>query len=110
MKVHVFLNEGPDHFFGYNSLTADLKLALVDEADPDNAPVTVEDDVWILDTYFEWLNADPELVVAAEIWRREGHRSLSVGDVIVLDGERAYACAPLGWDRLEDGAVRVVEL
>ena len=29
------------------------------------------------------------------------NRSLSVGDVITLNGDRSYLCAPLGWQKLQ---------
>ena len=28
------------------------------------------------------------------------HRSLSVGDVVTLNNDRSYLCAPLGWQRI----------
>lgn len=38
-------------------------------------------------------------------YRKAGNRSLSVGDVVVLDG-RAYACARFGWDTIELSGTR----
>lgn len=31
-----------------------------------------------------------------------GHRSMSSGDIVVIDGQH-YLCAPIGWKELEDG-------
>jgi len=52
-----------------------------------------------LETVFEQLNIpDPDQPWAIA-YRQAGHRSLSVGDVVVI-GETAWACAPSGWDLL----------
>lgn len=52
-----------------------------------------------LETVFEQLNIDDPDQPWAIAYREAGHRSLSVGDVVVI-GETAWACAPRGWDLL----------
>lgn len=50
-----------------------------------------------LETVFEQLNIDDPTTEWALKYRLAGHRSLSVGDVVVI-GETAWACANSGWD------------
>jgi hypothetical protein len=52
-----------------------------------------------LETVFEQLNIDDPDQPWALKYRLAGHRSLSVGDVVVI-GETAWACAPSGWELL----------
>ncbi|WP_309117053.1 hypothetical protein [Saccharothrix sp.] len=40
-------------------------------------------------------------------YRRRGNRSLSIGDVVIVDG-RAYACQPRGWLRIPKPAQTLV--
>jgi hypothetical protein len=52
--------------------------------------------VSLLDLVFEQLNVDDPDAAWAVDYRNRGHRSLSVGDVVVV-GEQAWACEPAGW-------------
>ncbi len=59
------------------------------------------DDHAILEHAFERFNiGDPATDEIVGLYRDAGHRSLSVGDVVVIDG-RAYTCASCGWDRID---------
>ena len=95
MRVNVYLNEGPNHFFGFDPETACLNLSLA--FDMENA-----NHYSILNLVYEQLNVGGEIVPATE-WTKQYRanrcRSLSMGDVVVV-GETAYACADVGWDRI----------
>ncbi|UVK59879.1 hypothetical protein SEA_ALEEMILY_139 [Gordonia phage Aleemily] len=52
----------------------------------------------------EFLTTDEGLLAVA--YRERGLRSLSVGDVVVV-GETAWACEPLGWKRVHLTAEQV---
>lgn len=90
----VYLNEGPGHFDGFHAEPAELyaagSFALTLPDRPHQDDVTAA-----LNTVFRELNMDPTTEWAQQ-YRRAGHRSLSVGDVIVI-GETAWACASFGW-------------
>jgi hypothetical protein len=64
-----------------------------DESDGDAA------DLAVCNEAFEWFNVGENDV--ATRYRAAGNRSLSVGDVVVIDG-RAYGCGRVGWDTLTD--------
>ncbi len=49
-----------------------------------------------LELVFEQLNIDHPQHPWAQHYRLAGHRSLCVGDIVVL-AETAWACAPVGW-------------
>ena len=61
----------------------------------------------ILESAFKLFNApedflDPEEVKIAKRYRRQGLRSLSVGDVVELDKIK-YLCESVGWRKLKRG-------
>ena len=63
-------------------------------------------DSQILDRAFEMFNAPPEFlrdkdVIIANLYRDEHLRSLSVGDVVEIDGVR-HQCLGIGWDLEEN--------
>ena len=95
----VYLNEGAHQFHGFGVL-APAKLAaaagftLTVSGQPSTEQVKA-----CLETVFEQLNIDDPDQPWALKYRLAGHRSLSVGDVVVI-GETAWACAPSGWDLL----------
>lgn len=57
-------------------------------------------DTVICDRAFEWFNVGELTNPVVAEYRRAGNRSLSVGDVVVVD-DRAYTCASFGWERIE---------
>ena len=64
----------------------------------------------ILDIAFKLFNApedflDPEEAKIAKRYRRQGLRSLSVGDVVELDNIK-YLCESVGWRKLKRGELR----
>ena len=64
----------------------------------------------ILDRAFKLFNApeeflDPEEVEIAKRYRRQGLRSLSVGDIVEVDNIR-YMCEGVGWRGLKRGDER----
>lgn len=95
----VYLNQGDLQTLGFGEL-APAKLAaaagftLTLTGHPSTEHVTTA-----LETVFEQLNIDDPDQPWAINYRRSGHRSLSVGDVVAI-GETAWACAPSGWDLL----------
>lgn len=100
--VKVYLNEGPDHIFGFRHEFANSPaLQLAAEFDLTAVHITSREDVRaVLATVFEQLNIGGDLVAATEwtaAYRSAGHRSLSVGDVVVL-GESAFAVAEFGFE------------
>jgi hypothetical protein len=97
----VYLNEGDDHFFGFNTYAntyaparlhqaAHFDLEILDQA-PADAVVP-----GALEIVFEQLNIPRPQHSWALRYRLAGHLSLSVGDVVVL-GETAWACDSVGW-------------
>ena len=61
----------------------------------------------VLDRAFKLFNApedflNPEEVKIAKRYRRQGLRSLSVGDVVEVDNVK-YLCEGVGWRKLERG-------
>jgi hypothetical protein len=55
------------------------------------------DDLTICDVAFSRFNVGDDEI--ANMYRNHGHRSLSVGDVITIDGN-AYTVAPLGFEQV----------
>lgn len=98
----VFLNTHPDNFRGFKPEHADFLKQVVCvkyNAEPRE----------LLRMLFEELNVggtelELALALAHRYFAQVGNRSLSVGDVIDLDGT-AYACASVGWTELEPGVV-----
>jgi hypothetical protein len=59
-------------------------------------------DAQICEEAFKMFNVgDPVRNITVRRYRNARNRSLSVGDVVVIDG-RAYACARFGWDRIDN--------
>lgn len=59
-------------------------------------------DLAICNAAFEDFNVgDPSANETVYRYRSAGNRSLSVGDVVMVDG-RAYGCGRFGWDLLPD--------
>jgi hypothetical protein len=91
-KVHVFhntsdyasfgLNEGPNPHHG---------LVWVFEYDTPEAG-----DPAVLNSAFEVFNIGEDELAAS--YRARRLRSLSVGDVLVIDAARAYSCEKVGWE------------
>lgn len=95
--VRVYLNEGrdPRHLvFGYEEATAVLRLAAEFDVSVVGSPRHA------LEVVFAELNVDEPFEPWAVEYRRNRNRSLSVGDVVEVDGER-FACAGIGWTELE---------
>lgn len=60
------------------------------------------DDMVHCERAFENFNVgDPHDNAVVRQYRDAGHRSLSMGDVVVIDG-RAYTCAAVGWTLVEN--------
>lgn len=102
MKAYVYLNNAEHSFFGWKPEHAgSLELGGV---------LTLGDrDDWnALEDVFQVCNgADPQ---SEALWYIHGNRSLSVGDVVLLerDGrQQAWSCDSTGWTALPDGVVRV---
>lgn len=87
-KVTVLLNASPGSFFGYEP-GMELHEAISYETGAREP----------LDDAFEMFNiGNGDL---AREYRAGRNRSLSVGDVVVVDGV-AHACASFGWDELPE--------
>lgn len=96
LRTTVYLNEAPGSFFGFDTERAILNMAAsfdLDIADHLTVPAAVEA---ARETVFEQLNIDEPDHTWAQYYRLAGHRSLSVGDVVVI-GETAWVVAPIGW-------------
>src|SRR5271156_479646 len=91
----VYLNNPPQFLgfgrFGPAKLYAAAGFTLTPAGQPSADQVKVA-----LETVFDQLNIDDPDQPWAISFRQAGHRSLSVGDVVVI-GETAWACAPSGW-------------
>ena len=102
----VYLNDGDAHFFGFNSYApaklrpaAHFDLEILDYLPAQHvAPGALE-------IVFEQLNIPTPQYNWAIEYRRSGHRSLSVGDVVAL-GETAWACASVGWTPISADELR----
>lgn len=62
----------------------------------DDAPDA--EDLIVCERAFRWFNEGDNPIVRK--YRAAGNRSLSVGDVVVVEG-RAYGVGSFGWDRIE---------
>jgi hypothetical protein len=97
LAATVYLNHGPDNFFGFNA-TAQLRqaaqfdLTLADHLRGQHLADAA------LELIFEQLNIDIPEHDWAIAYREAGHRSFSIGDVAVV-GETAFACDS-GWTRI----------
>lgn len=112
MRAVVYLNEGPGRFINFAASMAQLRLAAVFEltADAPHANLAAKAELagerhgvdGILSYIFEQLNVGGDMVPATDwtkAYRANQHRSLSVGDVVVL-GETAWAVASLGFTKI----------
>jgi hypothetical protein len=128
MKVQVFHNDARDSMWkGFDRKLAALLLVAEFDLDVEIAPYapsggrrTLEEVQAELDAYdaqftkvlsgiFEQLNIGGDMIPATEYtqaYRAAGNRSLSVGDVIVLDDSRVYSVARFGWEKELNAAVR----
>jgi hypothetical protein len=64
----------------------------------DDAPDA--EDMVVCERAFRWFNVEDNNPIVRK-YRAAGNRSLSVGDVVVIEG-RAYGCGRFGWDAIED--------
>ncbi|MBV8350253.1 MAG: hypothetical protein JOZ49_22895 [Mycolicibacterium sp.] len=99
LAVTVYLNHGPDRFFGFSRDDAQLRQAA-------QFDLTLADHLsghhladGALEVIFEQLNIDVPEHPWAIAYRQAGHRSFSVGDVAVV-AETAFACGMVGWTRI----------
>ena len=99
--VTVYLNDRTDFFTGFDATTAQLREATRFQV---NAPSTSVELNHVLSSVFEQLNIDAPTTSWARSYREQRHRSLSVGDVVVV-GETAWAVARLGWDEIAGDAL-----
>ena len=65
----------------------------------------------ILDRAFKLFNApeeflDPEELKITKVYRRQGLRSLSVGDIVEVDNIK-YLCESVGWRKLKRGDLAI---
>lgn len=96
--VQVWLNQSDGWNF-WNGYTPGDKMLLAAEYYADASMLPNHDESQpnaILNQAFRELNIDDPTTEWAQQYREDRHRSLSVGDVVVV-GESAYACARMGW-------------
>ena len=126
MKITVYLNESDDSFRGFDFKTARLRQAIEFDLDavlpdgmPADPPFTVESFnaaqaakdkaiYAVLDGIFTQLNVGGDIYPAEDYtveYRAAGNRSLSVGDVVALDGV-PYAVGRFGWDKAMFAALK----
>ncbi|GAB4667208.1 hypothetical protein MAHJHV30_48360 [Mycobacterium avium subsp. hominissuis] len=102
----VYLNDGEHQFLGFNThaparlyQAVQFDLEIIDYAPADTVVPGA------LEIVFEQLNiARPQHPWVLR-YRLAGHRSLSVGDVVVL-GETAWACNSVGWTPISADELR----
>ena len=94
----VYLNEASASFLGFNRAAparlraaATFNLPIPTDTRPQQTAISAA-----LEHIFDELNCEPTTTWATG-WRHAGHRSLSVGDVVVI-GETAWAVASVGWN------------
>jgi hypothetical protein len=95
----VYLNEGAHQFHGFGQLAPAKLAAAAGFTLTVAGPPSTEQVKACLELVFEQLNIDDPDQPWALKYRLARHRSLSVGDVVVI-GETAWACASSGWDLL----------
>lgn len=99
MKIKVYLNDPADRFarfMEFDPASARLRLAAEFTLDVQVTPMCV------LGLIYEQLNVGGDMVEATEwtkVYRANGNRSLSVGDVVVL-GETAWSVDSLGFSTI----------
>jgi hypothetical protein len=99
LHTTVYLNHPAGRWFGFNPASAVLRCAAtfdLELADHLRGPALVEA---ARDVVFEQLNIEEPEQIWALSYRLAGHRSLSVGDVVVI-GETAWTVEPIGWKPL----------
>ena len=94
----VYLNDADASFLGFNRAApahlraaATFNLPIPTDTRPQQTALNAA-----LEHIFDELNCEPTTTWATG-WRHAGHRSLSVGDVVVI-GETAWAVASIGWN------------
>ena len=99
LRTTIYLNEAPSQSLGFGRFepaklvaAAEFTLTLAGQPSTENIRAALE-------VVFEQLNIDTPDQPWALKYRLDRRRSLSVGDVVVI-GETAWACAPVGWDAL----------
>ncbi|KQH76617.1 hypothetical protein AO501_10530 [Mycobacterium gordonae] len=96
LRTTVYLNHAAGSSFGFDQTIASLRMAEsfdLELAEHLHSPALIEAAREIV---FEQLNIDEPEHIWALRYRLAGHRSLSVGDVVVT-GETAWAVESVGW-------------
>jgi len=117
MKVTVLLNAARYSMMdGYDRQTAELldgfNFENGREAVPGGGVATQRDIDAALNEIYELLNVGGDLVPHrswSRAYREQGHRSLSVGDVVVIDGYGFFAVASMGFEEVDGGSVRLAQ-
>lgn len=107
--IHVFHNEGPGRFHDFDPATA--ILSDIGTYDVPYAPDADNDDADLIEQVWEDFNVGDETTPHIAEYRARRARSLSVGDVIVIDlGDtaRVYAVAGAGFDPIDPVRLGVV--
>ena len=98
LRATVYLNDAPHSFSGFNRVgparlrrAASFELSIPAGTRPVHTATAAA-----LEHVFEQLNVDDPATAWAQCYRLARHRSLSVGDVVVI-GETAWAVAAIGW-------------
>lgn len=119
MKIKVYLNESRDSFRGFDYKNARLREAAEFDLDAELPRLNLSEAgsleafeafqktkeaaaIAVLEGIFTQLNVGGDLYPAEDYtvaYREAGNRSLSVGDVVTLDGA-AYAVGRFGWDKV----------
>lgn len=97
VTVKVYLNDGEDHFWGFDPEKAELTMVMSFDLDLQGALNEMYMHQ-ILEMCFEEFNVG-ETSAIAKRWRAKLLRSLSKGDVVVV-GESAFVCDSVGWKTL----------
>lgn len=97
--ITVWINEAEGHFFGYRPEHAPaLRRAFQYGTSADTVDLALAESFDLLNIGDDPMYGDPDQ--RAVTYRLLGNRSLSVGDVISVDGD-SFAVEAVGWSRTE---------
>jgi len=100
MRAYIYLNEGEGHFDGFDPVAHADKLTLVART----GAVTDRHTLSFLDDIYTELNVGGTYLGMAELYRDNENRSLSVGDVVLVQADGSvtgFACAGTGWEPVD---------
>jgi hypothetical protein len=101
--VKVYLKDGDERLFMPYQPGDTVRLAIEYRDNADDPT-----DMVVCERAFRWFNVGENHNPVVRRYRAAENRSLSVGDVVVVDG-RAYGVGRFGWDTLEKFTPTTIE-